>query len=173
MTAYEVGQRVQEYIRGALPIFSPMEQERNARHCESTFHIMLREGAFGPVNTWPQELQGAEVQFQFASPLHDIIEQQKGQKFLEAKALIREAFELDPAAVTLVDVPKALREALHGIQVTPEWIRTEDQVTKISAEHAAQRAIPQQVEMANQAGQALEHFTKATQNTGQPMLPAG
>jgi hypothetical protein len=36
MTAYEVGQRVQEYIRNALPIFEPMEMEYNAALCDES-----------------------------------------------------------------------------------------------------------------------------------------
>jgi hypothetical protein len=34
MTAFEVGQMVQEYIRNALPIFEPMEMEYNGAICE-------------------------------------------------------------------------------------------------------------------------------------------
>jgi hypothetical protein len=40
MTAYEVGQRIQEYIRGALPLFEPMEMEYNGALCERTFEIL-------------------------------------------------------------------------------------------------------------------------------------
>lgn len=42
MTAHEVGQRIQEYIRGALPIFEPMENERNGQLWERTFKLMMR-----------------------------------------------------------------------------------------------------------------------------------
>jgi len=40
MTAYEVSQHVQEYIRNALPLFEPMEQQYNAGLCDETFRSL-------------------------------------------------------------------------------------------------------------------------------------
>jgi hypothetical protein len=56
-----------------------MEMEYNAALCDETFELMLRAGGFGDPRSWPKKLRGAEIDFQFESPLHDIIEQQKGQ----------------------------------------------------------------------------------------------
>jgi hypothetical protein len=39
----------------------------------------------------PKALSGAEIHFMFKSPLHDAIEAQLGQKFLEGKALVADA----------------------------------------------------------------------------------
>jgi hypothetical protein len=41
MTAYEVGQRVQEYIRNALPLFEPMETDYNGQLCETDMQLIL------------------------------------------------------------------------------------------------------------------------------------
>jgi len=54
MTAYETGQRIQEYIRNALPLFEPMEMEYNGALCEDTFEALMRVGAFGS----PQDIPG-------------------------------------------------------------------------------------------------------------------
>jgi hypothetical protein len=54
MTAYEVGQRVQEYIRNALPLFEPMEDEYNAAICDETFEVMLHANGFGNPRDWPK-----------------------------------------------------------------------------------------------------------------------
>ncbi|HET8728363.1 MAG TPA: portal protein, partial [Alphaproteobacteria bacterium] len=88
MTAYETGQRIQEYIRGALPLFAPMETEYNGAICDLTWDLLFRNGAFGSPYDMPRSLRGAEIQFRFESPLHDLIEQAKGQKWLEAKAIV-------------------------------------------------------------------------------------
>lgn len=145
MTAYEVGQRVQEYIRGALPLFEPMEFERNGQLCDEVFELMLAHNAFGSPADMPPSLQGADIRFQFVSPLHDAIEQVKGQKFLEAKQMIAEAAALDQSAMATVDFGVALRDALVSTGVPALWVRSEVEVADIQKQQAA----------AEQAQQAL------------------
>ena len=157
MTAYEVGQRVQEYIRGALPIFEPMEAEYNAALCENTFELLWRNGAFGDPRNWPKELHGSEIEFRFESPLHDAIEQQKGHKILEAKALLADAIALDQSAAALIDVKIALRDALEGIQTPAKWIRTEEEVEAFARQQ--QEAMQQQQMLAS-----MEQASKISQN---------
>lgn len=141
MTAYEIGQRIQEYIRAALPIFAPMEPEYNGAVCELTWDILFRNGAFGSPLDMPRSLRGAEIQFRFESPLHDLIEQAKGQKWLEAKAIIADAVALDPSSAALLDAKVALREVLTGIGVPAKWVRNETTVRQIEeANRAAQEA---------------------------------
>ena len=166
MTAYEVGQRVQEYIRQAMPLFEPMEGEYNAPLCENTFAIMLRAGAFGSVMDMPQELRGTEYEFAFESPLHDATERQKGQRFLEAKSMLAEAVALDPGAASLVDVKVALRDVLQAINVPAKWTRSETVVAEMEA----------QAQQQQQAAQLLDQMQKGsdvakTMAEAQSMVP--
>ena len=135
MTAYEVGQRIQEYIRGALPLFEPMEMDYNGGICEETFEVMQRAGGFGSPHDMPESLRDTEVQFGFVSPLHDAISEQKGQKFLEMKGLTAEAIALDRNAAGVPDTIVAFRDALAGIGVPAKWVRSESE-----AEAMQQRA---------------------------------
>ncbi len=128
MTAYEVGQRVQQYIRDALPIFEPMEQDYNAGLCEDTFELLWRNGAFGSPLDWPKTLRGAEIAFTFESPLHDAIEERKGQLFLQGQQLIAAARDVDPSIAMVADSKEALRAALEGIGWEATWINDRDQV---------------------------------------------
>lgn len=161
MTAYEVGQRIQEYIRGAMPLFEPMEMEYNGGICEATFDLLLRAGAFGGPHLMPKSLRGADIQFKFASPLHDAIEQQKGQKFMEMKALIVEAMEIDQSAIALPDAKVALRDALNGIGVSAQWLRNEVSVKQIEeAQQAAIRA-KQLLDTAEQGSAVAGNMAKA------------
>lgn len=167
MTAYEVGQRVQEYIRNALPIFEPMEMEYNAAVCEETFDIMWRHGAFGAPTTWPKELRGTEIEFSFESPLHDAIEEQKGQKFQQAQALIGAAIALDPSCAFLPKTEVALRDALTGVGIPSTWVNTEAYVQDKKADQAAQAAVRQKLA-------AMEQASNAVKNIGQSgMVPQG
>lgn len=144
MTAFQAGQLVQEYIRGALPLFEPMEMNYNGQVCEETFDILYRHGAFGASADMPQPLKNAHVDFTFESPLHDAFEQQKGTKFLEFNQLIAAAVQLDPSVIHLPDSPVILRDVANGIRVPAKWLRTElevDQATQAANEQAQQQEI--------------------------------
>lgn len=142
MTAFQAGQIVQEYIRGALPLFEPMEQEYNGALCEETFDALYRGGAFGSPHDVPRELRGADIDFKFESPLHDAIEQQKGIKFLEFSQLVATAVQLDPTCAHLPDAQVILRDVADGIKTPAKWIRTELQVEE--AQQVAAQAAQQQ-----------------------------
>lgn len=131
MTAYEIGQRVQEYIRGALPLFEPMEMERNGQVCDLTFEILYRSGAFGSPMNMPKSLAGANIQFQFQSPLHDAIKAQDGQKFLQGQQMIAAALQLDKSVAALPDAVTILRDVLDGIGWPATWVHTEAEVDQM------------------------------------------
>jgi hypothetical protein len=158
MTAYETGQRIQEYIRNALPLFEPMEMEYNGALCEDTFEELLRLGAFGTPDQIPDSIRGAEIRFKFESPLHEAIERKKGTQFLEAKQLVREAIEVDPSTLATVNWRTALRDALEGIGMPAKWERDEKDVEAYAQQQQQQQQaekLTQQVASAADAGAAL------------------
>ena len=164
MTAYEVGQRIQEYIRGAMPIFEPMEMDYNGQLCEMTFDLMMRNGAFGSPYDMPESLQGAEIQFRFESPLHDAIEQQKGQKFMEMKGLIAEAASLDEKVLSLPDIDSAMRDVLDGIKVPAKWIRSTTAVMETRASEAEAQQTQQLLAGLEQGGKGVASLAKANKD---------
>ena len=167
MTAYEVGQYVAQYIRDAMPIFEPMEQTYNGDLCETTFDLSRRAGMFGNPMDMPPTLQGAELQFRFESPLHDAIEQQKGQKFLEMKGLIAQAVEMDQSAAALPDWKAALRDALMGIQVDAKWIRSEVTVQQIEDQQKAAKEAQETLAAMQQGSEIATNLGAAQRDTAQ------
>jgi hypothetical protein len=161
MTAYEVSVRTQEYIRNALPLFEPLEVEYNGAVCEMTFDALMRVGAFGPPDEIPDSLRGEQTRFKFESPLHQAIERQKGQKFIEAKGLLREAAELDPSSNAVVDARLALREALSGIGVPAKWMRSEEDVEAYAAQQAEQQKAQEALALAQQGADVAATASKA------------
>jgi hypothetical protein len=123
MTAFEVGQRIQEYVRHILPLFEPMEAEYNGGVCEETFDLLLRHGAFGSPQDIPQSLRGGDVQFKFVSPFREATERVKGQKFKETAEMLAVAAQFDPGLASVVDPETALRDALRGIGMPATWER--------------------------------------------------
>ena len=158
MTAYEVGQRIQEYIRGAIPIFEPTEDEYNGAVCELTFDVLLRAGAFGSPDSMPPSLRGADIEFRFESPLHDAIEAQKGQQLLESKALVAEAAALDQSALVMLDAKEALRDALAGIGTPSAWVRSEVDVADIEAAQEAARQNQAALDAMQQGSEIAENL---------------
>jgi len=167
MTAYEAAERVQEYIRGALPLFEPMEIEYNGPLCEKSFSNMLRAGVFGVyVGPIPEDLQGADIKFEFESPLHDAIEKAKMQKYLEATATLAQAAAADPSVINLLNVPKATREALIASGVPPGWLRSEGEVDDMVRQQQQQQQIAQLLEQ-------MKTGSEIAKNVGSTPMPAG
>lgn len=167
MTAYEVGQRIQEYIRNALPLFEPMEPEYNGGVCEETFNCLLHGGAFGAPQDMPKKLRGADVDFRFASPLHDAINEQKGQKFLEVSQILAQAAALDKSVYGVVDAKVALRDALAGIGTPTKWTRSEAEVDRMQMAEEQQAKMAQFLSAAQQGAGVVKDLA-----TAQSMAPA-
>lgn len=173
MTAFQAGQIVQEYIRGALPLFEPMELEYNGAVCEETFDILYRHGAFGSPQDLPRPLKNALVEFRFESPLHQAIDQQKGIKFLEFKQIVAEAVALDPAVGYLPDATTILRDVAAGIRVPAKWIRSETEAQEKKDEAAAAlqqqqllQSLQQGADIAATLGTARKDLAQAGAATG-------
>ena len=173
MTAYEVGQRVQQYIRDALPLFEPMEAEYNGGICEETFYTLFYGGAFGSIYDMPRRIQkqGADIGFEYMSPLHDAIKSQKGQKFLEMKQLLAEAVAMDQNTVAVVDAVASFRDALDGIGVPPKWTRSESEVAQMQAQKAAEQQTQALLASLQQGSEIAKNIGAAQASNAQAGIP--
>lgn len=161
MTAFEVGQRVEEYVRAALPLFEPMEHEYNGQLCEDTFDALLRAGHFGSVQDIPRELQGRDVHFKFVSPLHDAIERKHASEYMEAMDLMQRGLEIEPSSLFAMDVGSALRAALEGIGLQERHIRSQDEIDALVAEAQERARIQEAAATAAQAGKGARDIAQA------------
>jgi hypothetical protein len=165
MTAYEVGQRIQEYIRQAMPLFEPMESEYNAPLCDITFSKLMRAGAFGSPLDMPKELRNQNIEFPFESPLHDASEREKGQRYIEASQMLAAAQGVDQTSVHTVDAVKALRETLLAIGTPASWIRSEADVADRVAKDREQMQMAQSLAAMEQGANVAKTFSEATAAT--------
>jgi hypothetical protein len=181
-TAYEMKQRVDEYVRGVLPLFEPMETEYNASLCNETFAIMRDNAGFGPWDQMPPGLRGADVHFEFESPLQATAERAKVEALAAAGQIIQGAAPLDPTVTKLINVPQAVSDALQGAEVPPSW---RNDPKKVAQEVAAMQQMQQLAGMAQMAdkggdivgklGEAYKHFMggQADQARAQQVKSAG
>jgi Bacteriophage head to tail connecting protein len=150
-TAYEVGQRVQQYIRDALPLMEPVEIEFNGGVWERAFVVLRDEGVFGPPDSFPESLRGADIEFKFASPLREQIDKQKGQIFVEGVQLLQAGAALDPAVGNIPNAVVAMRDALEGIGWGAKWVRSPDEAKAASDAQAEQAQAQQMMSAMSQA----------------------
>lgn len=169
MTAFEVGQRLQEYIRGAMPLFGPMETEYNGGICDISFDLLQRGGAFGSPMDMPPSLRGAEIHFKFISPLTDAIEAQKGQQLMQLKALLAQVADLDPSVAKMVDASTAFRDAAYGIGSPARWLLSEKDF--VGLKQQADQAAATQALIANMGGAGAA--AKNIGDAGQSLAAAG
>jgi len=134
MTAYEVGQRVQEFIRNTLPLFEPMEMDYNGALCDDTFELLYRNSPEIRASI-PKGLRGSELQFMFESPLHEAVEKSKVGQFSEAQQILAMAMQLDPSASNIIDGAEAVRDVLSAV-VPAKWLRSPADVESIGAQQA-------------------------------------
>lgn len=155
MTATEVRERVQEYIRQALPLFEPMEDEYNSAVCDRAFELLMRNGAFGPVQDMPQSLRGKEVTFQFDTPLQAAKDSEAMQRYQEAIALMQQGMQVDPTLAAEVDLHTAFREAVYGTGAPADWLFDEDKAAERVQEMNAMQQVQQAMAMEGQAREAV------------------
>lgn len=145
MTATEVRERVQEYIRQALPLFEPLEDEYNQAICDATFELMFDNGGFGPRENIPPNLLGSDVKFHFETPLKAAEESEKAANFEEAILMVERGMAVDQTLPANVDWHKAFREAMDGIGAPADWqlseSETADRVQQMQQMRAAQEAM--------------------------------
>lgn len=172
MTAFETAQRVKEYMRKIVPLFSPIEADYNQSLCEDTFTLLLRGGGFGPMNQIPEELLGNDIKFQFRSPLSENLDRQKAQSFAEAKQMLSETIPLDQTAPRMIDIRKALRDTMEGIGVPISWFRDEEEMAAMDekdVEAAQQQQMLAQMEQGSQIADTMGSAAKQFSQAGPPV----
>lgn len=166
MTATEVIERKEEFIRVIGPVFGRLEADYLSPVVNRVFGIMLRAGAFDPI---PEILSGANLRFEFRSPI------EKVRKQIEAFAALKSVEEIgvvaqatgDPAPMDWIDkdkVTKLIDEANGADILLPEA-----QVQQIRQQRAEQQQSEQQ---ATDVERALEVGADVAQKTGLLEQPA-
>ena len=108
MTATEVIQRKEEFIREIGPVFGRLETDYTAPMVERAFKILLRTGRLPEV---PPVLAGSSVHFTYESPVKRVrqqIESQAAEMWLSGLVAIA-ANTGDPAVLDVVDFDKYAR----------------------------------------------------------------
>lgn len=163
-TAYETARLVEEYVRNALPLFEPLEDEYNSSILEAVTARALKLGAYGPKEMIPQVLRGKDVRFTFANPLREAMEKRKVGNFQEAVGLLSQAAQIDQGMIEEVDVRTMFRDAVRATGAPAAWLKNDDDVQAKRSQNAeAQAAQAKMAEMQSATqmiGQGADAMTK-------------
>lgn len=96
-------------------------------------------------------IDGRSVEVQFLGSLSQAQRQQEAQAMVEYTTVVASMAQLDPQSMAVVDVPKMLRKVSERMNVPPDIIRSDEQVT----------------EYMQQAQQGLQQIAEATPDVGQ------
>lgn len=174
-TAYETSQIVQEYIRNALPLFEPVEDEWTGRTLDLVTEKAMRAGAYGPVdrNGIPQDmpdiLLGQNLTYEFNNSLTEARDRQVIQAFQESSQLIAIAAQMDPGAIAEVDTRTAFRDAFGAVPSSrADWLvdakkaeAGRAQIAQAQQEQAALQQAGHVAEVAGAAGGAAQELQAA------------
>jgi hypothetical protein len=152
MTAYEVQERMKQYRRENLPLFTPIEHEYNGQLCEVSFEILMENGLLGSHQDIPRSLSNQDVVFKFESPLSLADEEKKATTFAQVSQLLREAAEFDTSVVVNLNFDEAIRDAIDGAGAPAAWLNSVDEVAKMREARAAEQQM--MMEMQADAGAA-------------------
>lgn len=180
----EVQFMIQEYVRAALPLFSPMQTEYNEAVLREVDTLVEAAGGYS-MRGIPEQLQKQQLQYAWDNPLTEMMERQKAQTVSEisqvaqALAALEQAAAQSPALKQL-DPAKALRETVIALGGAG-WIMSEEQAAQEQAAIAEQQQMQQMVAAAPNMAQMIDSGVNAAQaagsipqasEVGMPLLPS-
>lgn len=156
MTAFEVGRRLEEHIRGILPLFEPIEQEYNTPVLEKSFELLKLMNVFD-FNEMPEDLAEENLSFRFKNPMQEASERVLVQQYQEVLQVIGAAQQMGLKA-SPINIETATRDAIRGTGAPAKWGRTQDEIDgeiEQNAEREEEATMLQEVMGAAQAAGAV------------------
>jgi len=163
MTATEINQRKEEFLREVGPVFGRFETDYNLPLAERSFKVMFREDAFGEV---PEALAGQNIKFEFDLPVNKIKKQVQSAAAGQWAAEVLQMAQIAPEAKHMVNIEALARFKADAAALPHDILNTSDEIQqKVQAENAMRQQQMQMQAMEQMAG-AAEKGSKAMKNAG-------
>ena len=125
MTATEVLERKEEFIRTIGPVFGRLESDYIGQVVERSFNILLRAGAFPEP---PDILRGQEVVFDYASPVEQARRQIEAAGASRSVELLAPFVQADPSILDNFDGDAIARDTPEIFGMPQRWLRAKEEV---------------------------------------------
>lgn len=170
MTAYETARRLEEFVRNLLPLFEPLELEYNTRVLDKAFGVMRNQGQF-PASEVPQGLSGADVAWQFESPMQTSSQRMVVEQFGETLQLIGAATQMGVQSIP-IDLDMALRDAVIGTQAPSNWLRPIEEMEEEAMAASQKQALMSEMQEIQGGALVAKDVAEASEAVDQAMIPA-
>ena len=147
MTATEILERKEEFIREIGPVFGRLGSDYVEAVVDRSFNIMLRGGGFTEP---PEILKGREVEFELISPVERARKQIEAAGFARSLELIAPIAEVQPEVWDNINGDKVYRASPEIFGWPEDWLRPTDDVNEIREGRAEQQQAETQALQAQQ-----------------------
>ena len=161
MTATEIIQRKDEFIREVGPVFGRFQTDYNEPTADRSFRMLFRLGAFGEV---PELLAQANIKFVFDLPVDKIKKQVQAAAASQWAMEVMQLAQVSPEAKHLVNVDALARFTADAVSLPHEILNTKEEVLQKIAADNAQIAEQRKMEGMEKMAGAAEKGSKAMQN---------
>jgi hypothetical protein len=160
MTATEVLERKEEFIRTIGPVFGRLEGDYIAPIVERSFDILLGAGALPPA---PESLARTGLRFEYRSPVEQARKQIEAAGAARAVELLAPFVAADPSVMDNFDGDAIARDAPDIFATPRKWLRAPEAVAAIRAARAEAAAAARQADLLERAAAAAPKLVKAMQ----------
>lgn len=140
MTATEIIARKEEFVRTIGPTLAQLEPDYTGSVMNRVFGIMNRAGVFPPP---PQELENANVRFEFVSPIQRAKRQIEAAGMRGAIDFIAPIIQMQPETADNFDGDEIARDIPEAFGLREKWLKS------IDRRDAERQAKQQQQQMVN------------------------
>ena len=162
-TAYEVSQLIQQNIRQLQPIFEPAQDEIIYPYLNWVVSTGLRLGAYGPPESFPEEMRGQDVSYTFFNPLQQERDRRLVAQAQEAAQIAAGIAEIDPSVLADAEPIQWFRDAMRGTGAPANWLKAEEEGDALRAQRAQAEQQQQQIEQAGQVAEIARTGGEAAQ----------
>lgn len=162
----EVQQRIDEYVRAALPLFAPMQAEYNETFLHEVDQIVALTGGYDDREP-PKRLKQADIVYAWDNPLSDMVERQKAQRVAEVSQLGNAVAALEQAAnasaaLRQIDMSKMFRQSAIAVGASG-WLLSEQEAEEQAQAQQQQNAMQSAIAAAPNVAKIIDSGVNAAE----------
>jgi hypothetical protein len=160
MTATEILERKEEFIRTIGPVFGRLESDYTGAIVDSVFDIMAQAGEQNPTSALrlaeaPDAIKGAGLRFEYTSPVQQAREQIQAAAAARSAEVLQPYVLADPQLMDNFDGDQISRDVGRASGMPPRWLRPveiRDQIREGRNAQAEEQKQQQEAMLAVDAG---------------------